>query len=319
MRTALLYAQVTVLTGVVLVFAFDLSRANLRIPFYYSVDGGDLFYFLMMDKTIADTGWYMENPWLGAPGVMKLYDFPSNDTGLMLGVKLLIALFGDTYLAANVYLLMTFVTAAVASLFVLREFGVGGQAAVAASLLFAFLPYHFWRGPFHPAYATYHSIPLVAMVAVWLCGTEPLLFRRDEAERLRWAWSWRRTLPVAVTCVLTSVSGAYYAFFGAFLILAGGVIGLLRKQAADRLLDALAAAGLLIALFTVQLIPNSLYTLREGPNPLPWERPLAAYYRYGLRVINLLRPAARAPHPMAGPQPHSRSRQVGRGPELAGQ
>ena len=279
MRTALLYAQVTVLTGVVLVFAFDLSRANLRIPFYYSVGGGDLYFFLTMDKTIAETGWYTENPRLGAPGVMKLYDFPGNDTGLMLGVKLLIALVGDTFLAANLYFLMTFFTAAIASLFVLRAFGAHGQVAVAASLLFAFLPYHFWRGPFHPHYSTYHAIPLVAMVALWLCGTEPLLFRRDESGRLRWAWSLRRTLPAAVACVLTSVSGPYYAFFGTFLILAGGLIGLLRKPGVDRVLDALAAAGLVAGLFTAQLIPNALDAVREGPNPLPWKRPVGSYYR----------------------------------------
>ena len=290
MRTALLYVQAIVLTGLVLVFAFDLSRANLRTPFYYSVGGGDLYFFLTMDKTIAETGWYTENPWLGAPGVMKLYDFPGNDTGLMLGVKLLIALVGDTFLAANVYFLMTFFTTAIASLFVLRAFGVGSQIAVSTSLLFAFLPFHFWRGPFHPAYSTYHAIPLVAMVALWLCGTEPLLFRRDESGRLRWAWSWRRTLPVAVACVLTSVSGVYYAFFGVFLILAGGVIGLLRKPAVDRLLDALAAAGLLTVLFTAQLIPNALYAVREGANPTPSTRPVSDYYYYSLRIINLLRP-----------------------------
>jgi len=290
MRTALLYAQVIVLTGAVLFFAFDLRHASLHVPFYYSTGGGDLFFYLPLYKLIAETGWYMENPWLGAPGVMKLYDFPMTETGLMLGVKMLIALFGSPFLAANLYFLMTFVTAAVASLFVLRTFRVGGQVAVAASLLFAFLPYHFWRGPFHPFASTYHAIPLLTMVALWLCGTEPLLFRRDESGRLRWAWSLRRTLPVVVACVLASISGPYYAFFGTFLILAGGVIGLLRKPAVDRVLDALAAAGLVAGLFTAQLIPNALYAIREGPNPTPFARSSASYYRHSLRVMDLLRP-----------------------------
>src|SRR6516225_1489559 len=133
MRAGLLYAQVVVLTGAVLVFAFDLLRADLRVPFYYSVGGGDLFFYLPLYKTIADTGWYTENPWLGAPGMMKLYDFPITETGLMLGVKMLIALSGDPFVAANLYFLMTFVTAAVSSLFVLRLFGVDGQVAVATS------------------------------------------------------------------------------------------------------------------------------------------------------------------------------------------
>ncbi|HKI20873.1 MAG TPA: hypothetical protein VKA15_23475, partial [Isosphaeraceae bacterium] len=221
MRSALLYAQVTVLTGTVLVFAFDLGRADLRVPFYYSVGGGDIFFYLPLYKTIAETGWYTENPRLGAPGIMKLYDFPINETGLMLGVKLFVGLTGDPFVAANLYFLTTFFTAAVASLFVLRRLGVGGQVAVAASLLFAFLPFHFWRGPFHPFASTYHAIPLLTMVALFLSGTEPLLFQRDGSGRLRWVWSRQRTLPVAVACVLASISGPYYAFFGTFLILTG--------------------------------------------------------------------------------------------------
>ena len=65
MRTALLYAQVIVLTGAVLVFAYNLGEADLRVPFYYSLGGGDLFFYLPLYKAIAETGWYTENPWLG--------------------------------------------------------------------------------------------------------------------------------------------------------------------------------------------------------------------------------------------------------------
>ncbi len=289
MRTAVLYAQVTVLTVAVMALALDLGRADLRVPFDYTV-AGDVFHSLQLYKTIADTGWYTENPWLGAPGVMKVYDYPMTETGLMLVIKLLIALTGDPFLSINLYFLMTFVAAAVASLFVLRAFGVGGQVAVAASLLFAFLPYHFWHGPLHPNLSTYHAIPLVAMVALWLCGPEPLLFRRDESGRLSRAWSRRRTLPAAVACVLVALSGPYYAFFGVFLILAGGAIGVMRRPGADRVLDALAAAGLVTGLFAAQLVPNVLHVAREGPNPAASKRSVGDYYLYSLRVVNLLKP-----------------------------
>jgi hypothetical protein len=290
MRTAFLYAQVTVLTAAVLVFALDLSRSNLRVPFYYSVGGGDLFFYLPLYKTIAETGWYTENPSLGAPAVMKLYDFPISETGLMLGMKLLIAMVGDPFLAANLYFLMTFVTAAVAALFILRKVGVDDQVAIAASLLFAFLPYHFWRGPFHPFASTYYVIPLVSLVALYLCGGKPLLFCRDQSGYLRWTWSRESTLLAIITCVLTSISGPYYAFFGTFLILAGGLIGFLRQPRVDRLFNTLAAAGLVAVLFAAQLIPNALYAVREGTNPTPLKRELGYYYNYSLRIMNLLRP-----------------------------
>jgi hypothetical protein len=292
MRAALLYAQVIVLTGVVLVFALDLGQADLRVPFYYSVGGGDVFFFLPLYKTIAETGWYTENPWLGAPGVMKLYDFPITETGLMLGVKLLIAVVDNPFLAANLYFLLTFVTAAVAALFVLRSLGVQDQVAVAASLLFAFLPYHFWRGPFHPWASTYHSIPLITLVALGLCRGEPAFFRRDAWGRLHWTRTRGLTIPAVVACLLASISGPYYAFFGTFLIVAGGVIGLVRKAGVDRLLDVLTATGLIAGLFLAQLMPNVLYTTREGGNPTPLKREVGYYQHYSLRIIQLLRPAA---------------------------
>jgi hypothetical protein len=290
MRTALLYAQVILLTGAVLVFALDLTHADFHVPFYYSTCGGDLFFYLPLYKTIAETGWYTENPWLGAPGVMKLYDFPINETGLMLGIKLLIALAGDPFLAANLYFLITFITAAVASLFVLRAIGVDRQVAVTGSLLFAFVPYHFWRGPFHPFASTYYTIPLLTMVALSLCSGEPLFFRRDTSGRLRWNWSWRVSLSVVISCILASISGPYYAFFGTFLILTGGAIGVVRRPSVDRVLDVLAAAGLISGFFAAQLVPNALYSLREGTNPTPLKREVGYYYPYSLRIVNLLRP-----------------------------
>ena len=103
---------------------------------------------------------------------MKLYDFPYAETAFFLGIKLLIALTGDPFLAGNLFYLATFVTAAWAALFVLRAFGVAEQVAVAASLLFAFLPYHFWRGPFHPRLSNYFAIPLATLVAL---GSAPVI------------------------------------------------------------------------------------------------------------------------------------------------
>ena len=289
MRTTLIYAQVAVLTIAALVFALDLGRADLRVPLDYSV-GGDVFLFLPLYKAIAETGWYTENPALGAPGVMQLYDFPMTDNGLFLGVKILILLTGEPFVAGNLLFLGGFVLAAWAAVFVLRAFSVQDQVAAAAGLLFAFLPYHFWRGTFHPNLSFYVAIPLITSVALWLCAAEALVFRRDQTGRLRWALSPRRTVPAVGACVLAALSGPYYAFFGMFLLLTGGLIGFLRRPGVDRVFDPGALAGLLVIGFAAQLIPNALYSVRQGVNPAPSFRPLGNYYQYSLRAVNLLRP-----------------------------
>ena len=218
MRNALLYAQVTGLTVAVLVVALDLGRADLRVPLDYTV-AGDAMFHLAMYKGIADNGWYLENPWLGAPGVMKLYDFPYCENGLFLGVKVLTALTGDPFLAGNLFHLATYPLAAWASLFVLRRFGVGGQVSAAASLLFAFLPYHFCRGPVHAHLSNYGAVPLVAMVAaLWLCAGEPVFFRRNDSGRLRFSGAWGRSAPLA-GCASIALSGPYCSYFGTLLLL----------------------------------------------------------------------------------------------------
>jgi hypothetical protein len=74
--------------------------------------GGDVTFHLAMFKGISDNGWFLENPWLGAPGVMRLYDFPYCENALFLGVKGLTALTGDPYLAGNLFHLATYLAAA---------------------------------------------------------------------------------------------------------------------------------------------------------------------------------------------------------------
>ena len=141
--------------------------------------GSDVHFILGMIKSVADTGWYFENPWLGAPGTLKIYDFPFAETGTFLGVKLFLLLFRDPYLAGNLFYLATYVLASWTSLYVLRKFGVQDQVAVAASLLFAFTPYHLWRGMAHLHLSAYYPIPLVVMVSLWLSTGQPLVLRYE--------------------------------------------------------------------------------------------------------------------------------------------
>lgn len=291
MRTALLYLQLTTLTAAVTYFALDLGKADLNVPIGYA-SGGDLHFHLMLYKTIADTGWFLENPWLGAPGVMKLSDFPYAETGLFIAIRLLIAVLGDPFMAANIFYIGTFFLTGWAALFALRTLGVHGQSSVAAALLFAFLPYHFWRGPFHPQFSQYYSVPLFCLVATWLCSGEPVVFGRKEGGKLRRVAPWPRTLTVLISCLLTALGGPYHAAFGTFLLAVGGLIGLLRKPSADRVLDAALAIGLTFGGFLITLVPFALHAAREGANPVASKRPVVNYYQYSLRVVNLLRPVA---------------------------
>jgi phosphoglycerol transferase len=286
MRSFLLYTEAAILSLLIAFAALDLWHADLRVPFYYSM-GSDVHFILAMIKTVAETGWYFENPWLGAPGTMKLYDFPFAETGTFLGVKLFFLLVRDPYLAGNFFYLATYVLASWSSLYVMRKFGVDDQVSVAASLLFAFTPYHFWRGMAHLHLSAYYPIPLDVMVSLWLCAGEPLFFRSGESGARA-----GRSLPVVVTALLVSMGGPYCAFFGTFLILIGGLVGWLRKPSWQRAVDAAASVGLVAGFFLLQVLPFLVGARREGEVPKSLVRTMDDYYVHALRIENLIRPTA---------------------------
>ena len=172
MRSFLLYAEATLLT-LAIVFAARspacgpadsaLLLHGLRRSFHPGDDQVGRRHWLVLRESLA-----------GHPGTLKIYDFPFAETGTFLGVKLFFLLSRDPYLAGNLFYLATYVLASWTSLYVLRKFGVQDQVAVAASLLFAFTPYHLWRGMAHLHLSAYYPIPLVVMVSLWLChGSTP--------------------------------------------------------------------------------------------------------------------------------------------------
>src|SRR5438874_1782938 len=116
LRTGLVYLLTALLCMVVLILALGLRDADLSVPLYYSV-GGDVFFHLALFKSITETGWYVTNPWLGAPGNMDLHDFPYIETGMFLVVRLLSLFRRDPFWIANVYYLATFPLAAWSALF----------------------------------------------------------------------------------------------------------------------------------------------------------------------------------------------------------
>ena len=88
----------------------------------------------------------------------------------------------------------------------MRRLGVSGPVAVVASLLYAFLPYHFMRGQYHLLLAAYFAIPLVVLLMLRLCEGKPLFFGWG-SRGVRWPVA----VYTAITCVLVAGSGIYTA------------------------------------------------------------------------------------------------------------
>ena len=90
--------------------------------------------------------------------------------------------------------------------------------------------------------------------------------------------------------MIVSISGPYYAVFAVFLVFTSGLIGLLRRPGYDRVLDPVAAAGLITLCFICQLIPNLIHATRGERNSKAPIRTFENYSTFGLKISNLLRP-----------------------------
>src|SRR6266851_1795289 len=82
---------------------FDLRHHALRYPI--NVPAGDLLFFGAMVKGILQNGWYMSNPFLGAPQGSQLYDFPASEGAHVIFIKFLSLFSGDWVVVMNLFYL----------------------------------------------------------------------------------------------------------------------------------------------------------------------------------------------------------------------
>jgi len=281
------YGSALVLCVGILSVVFQLWQIDLSIPFGY-LQEGDFFQISRFTKGIIEEGWYLSNPFLGAPYGATLYDFPG-DNLVAVFMKLLSLGTADYARVMNLYTLLTYPLTVVTSVFVFRRFQISTVPTVVGSLLFAFLPYHFWRYG-HPSLASYYLVPLLVMVALWVCLGRPFFSAVEEnGRRTR---HWRRGLASSAICLLMASQISYYPFFGAFILLTAGAFGSGQQCSIWPLVRGSAFAGLLLIGVIINLAPTIQYTAEHGRNLSVANRLPAEAEYHGLKIIHLLLPAS---------------------------
>src|SRR5207237_7767539 len=115
------YGTAVVLSLCGLVVTLCLWRADIRIPFLY---WHDTLVYDGLIKGMIDNGWFLENRFLGAPGTLRMHDFPIGEN-LHLGMlRLIAAIYPDHNVTLNVFFLLTFPLVTFSALFVFRHFGI---------------------------------------------------------------------------------------------------------------------------------------------------------------------------------------------------
>ncbi|HTX44555.1 MAG TPA: hypothetical protein VMC61_07460, partial [Methanocella sp.] len=242
-RTIGAYALAIVLCLIILTVVMDLWEADLSVPFDYS---GDALQAGMAVKGVIENGWYLHNDFLGAPAGQDLYDFPMGDTLDFLIIRLIALFTRDYAVAMNAFYLLTFPLTTLAAMFAFRRLKLSSAASIVGSLLFTFLPYHFFRGEAHLFLASYFIVPLVALVCIWLF-TERVFFKTAGDGKGRLSPGAPLALAALGICILASLTMAYYVFFSCFFLLVAGTAASIIKR--DR--SPLLASVILIALMVI--------------------------------------------------------------------
>lgn len=79
-------------------------------------------------------------------------------------LKVLAYITGSAPLSVNLYYLISYPLTAALSFFSMKKIGLGRISSFVLSVLYAFLPYHFYKSTYHLYLACYYLIPLACLV-----------------------------------------------------------------------------------------------------------------------------------------------------------
>jgi len=281
------YAAAVALCLVILTCVMKLWRADLRTPFEY---GGDALFHGMVIKSIIDNGWYLQNNLTGMPGGSEVFYFPMADNLHFLLIKLFSFFTSDYALIFNFYFLLTFPLTTISSLYVFRHFRISYLIALLGSLLYTFLPYHFFRNEHHLVLAGYYIVPLMVMVLLWILSGKLTSQTSGNEGRPKSRLSTKRFIASVVICLLIASGGlGYYAFFACFFLLIAGLTAAFYRKAARPLILALLLVAVVFGGFVINLLPNVIYIRRQGESTTV-QRGLGEAEAYGLKIAQLLLP-----------------------------
>src|SRR2546425_3209315 len=288
LRTIGEYAGAVVLCLVILICVMRLWRADLRTPFEY---GGDALFHGMVIKGIIDNGWYLRNNFIGTPGGAELFYFPMADNLHFLLIKVFSFFTSDYALIFNLYFLLTFPLTTISSLYVFRHFKISYLIAVLGSLLYTFLPYHFFRNQHHLVLAGYYIVPLMVMVLLWVFSGKLLGSESDESKNgRRLNLRSKRFIASVVICLLIASGGlGYYAFFACFFLLVAGVAAGLYWKSVRHLMVSMILIAVVFSGFVINLVPNMIYIRSQGESQTV-KRGTGEAEAYGLKITQLLLP-----------------------------
>ena len=265
--------------SLLLALTLRFDQVDLHLPLNYLRDANT---FLLRAKSIAEGNWVWFNPRVGMPFGADFHDFPMNIT-LDSGVMWMLSRFTNSApLIVNLTWIVAVALAAALAAYAFLRLGFGRAASAAFGVIFALLPYTYFRGTQH-LHSVYYAVPLVALAVIDLVRGA---WTEDKIPRYAW-----------IGCILAGLAYVYTAFFAVFVLLVAGLLGLLRFRRWRPLVAGAALAATVIAITLVDLSPSLIYSARNGPNASMLFKSPAEAELYALKIRYLVTPSPDHPIP----------------------
>lgn len=273
------------ITTVLLVPIYGLTKASFGIPFFYS---GDANFHGMLIKGVLDHGWYYDNPLLSAPEGQDFRDFPMPDNLHLVIIRGLDWTTDSYAVAMNLYYLGGFALTAFFTTLLLRRLRFSPIASVSIGILYALAPYHFSRNQNHLFLASYWTLPFAVYLAMGVLEHVPL-FRRRPVVRGAASWfTWTTFASLAMAFLVASGSG-YYGLFTVIILASASTSALVRRRPPGAALSGLVLIVVIFATIFANLSPHLLNGSGGRNDDAVVRTPGSGEY-YGLKLTQLLLP-----------------------------
>lgn len=292
-KNLVLHSIPVVLSIIILIWAMRIWGRDLGIPFIYN---GDALAASVLIKSIIDKGWYLSNDYVGAPFALDWHDYPITDSFHFLLIKILsifsfLSLTSGYGLVTNLFFLLGFPLTTLTSFYVFKQLKISNGLSVVFSILYAFQPYHFYRGASHLFLSGYYMVPLATLIVLWIWSDGSIFFAKDEKTGLyRLNLKTSQSIFTFIVCVITGSTGVYYAFFSCFFAVVAGASKFLQERVKYSLVSALIIVTLISSSVLLNVAPSLVYWHNHGSNPeIAARQPLEADV-FGLKTVHLILP-----------------------------